>query len=406
MILQPLTRVYALDNGLGRVPPMGFNTWNAFNCDIAEHIVLDTVKVVQDLGLDKVGYTYINLDDCWMAHQRDTTTGLYVADPDRFPRGMKFLGDYLHKRNLKFGIYTSAGVKTCAGYPGSLYHEVQDAQTFAEWGVDYLKYDNCYNDGIPGIDRYTAMRDALNATGRPIFFSLCQWGEEESWKWAPAIGNSWRTTQDIAPRWNSIVGNFFKSQQHAERSQPGAWLDPDMLEVGNGKLTLDECKSHFAMWCFVKAPLLLGNDLTKMTSEILAVVSNVNLIGINQDPGTKQATCYVGRCSQSGTQSFSIFATTTGSGVTVALIINWDDKEATATNFTIAGQDVAVVPTPNQAIVVEDLWASTVVGEYDFEGLKTVPVPSIPPHGCAVYSFRSEVREELKSDELAFSLRH
>jgi Alpha galactosidase A len=205
--------VMALDNGLGIVPPMGWNSWNEFHCNVSEELILSTADRIVALGLDQVGYRYVNIDDCWMAHQRTTKddTGELVGNAKTFPHGMKYIGDYLHNRSLLFGIYSSAGIYTCAGFPASLGHEAVDAQTFANWGVDYLKYDNCHvvPNNIPSIDRYTTMRDALNATGRPIFYSLCQWGTEQSWQWAPAVGNSWRTTADIEPDWETIKSRFW-----------------------------------------------------------------------------------------------------------------------------------------------------------------------------------------------------
>lgn len=216
------------------------------------------------MGLDQLGYNYVNLDDCWHLLER-TDDGHMIPDPERFPNGMAPLGDYIHQQGLKFGIYSCAGTMTCAHRAGSLYYETTDAQDFASWGVDYLKYDNCFNNKITGLVRYPAMRDALEATGRPIFYSLCQWGEEDSWQWAPETANSWRTTQDIFDGWASVEYNFRENQKHFERSGPGAWNDPDMLEVGNGGLTYDEEKTHFAMWCLAKAPLIIGCDLTTVS---------------------------------------------------------------------------------------------------------------------------------------------
>ena len=171
LILWSVPVVSALDNGLGRTPPMGWNTWNTFACNISESLIKDTARIMKSSGLLDLGYNYVNLDDCWMSHNRSTVDGTYQADPVKFPSGMQALGDFLHEQGFKFGIYTSAGTSTCAGYPGSLGKEKFDAQTFADWGVDYLKYDNCYNDGITSIERYTAMRNALAETGRPIFYS-------------------------------------------------------------------------------------------------------------------------------------------------------------------------------------------------------------------------------------------
>ncbi len=283
-----------------------------------------------------------------------TRDGIYQADPDKFPSGMKDLGDYVHSKGLKFGIYTSAGTKTCQGLPGSLGMEFTDASTFADWGVDFLKYDNCYNEKIPGIDRYTKMRDALNATGRPIFYSLCQWGtystrnvglhgapfvhrtryytciitfvcrtgDEDSWRWAPSVGNAWRSTRDISPHWGTIKNNFLQNQQQVHRSQPGAWSDPDMMEVGNGNLTLDESKSHFALWCLAKAPLWLGMDLTTMTADIRNIVFNKNLIRVNQDAESLPAVCFKG-CNEEA--AWSVYATRVTGGDTVAIIVNWNE---------------------------------------------------------------------------------
>jgi len=290
------THVSALDNGLGLVPQMGWNTWNKFGCDIAIDTIETAIDQVVALGLDKIGYEYINLDDCWMKENR-TADGHFIVDEVAFPDGMKVLGDYIHSKNLKFGIYSSAGTMTCAGRAGSLYHEEIDALDFASWGVDYLKYDNCYNDGVHGTIRYTAMRDALASTGRPIFYSLCNWGEEDSWRWAPGIGNSWRTTQDIFDDFASVEYNFKESQKHFERTGPGAWNDPDMLEIGNGGLTHEEEKTHFALWAIAKAPLIIGCDLSIAPQSSLDILMNTDLIAVNQDPESRQATCFIG-CSR------------------------------------------------------------------------------------------------------------
>lgn len=194
---------------------------------------------------------------------------------------MKALGDYIHSKGLKYGIYSSAGNMTCQRRAGSLYYEDIDAADWASWGVDYLKYDNCYNEGVPSPRRYEWMRDALNKTGRPIFYSICNWGSEETWKWAADLGNSWRTTGDISGNWPSLAANFRQNAEHPEIAGPGAWNDPDMLEIGNGWLNLEEEKSHFALWSVVKAPLILGCDLDKITPESLEVISNTELIAIN-----------------------------------------------------------------------------------------------------------------------------
>jgi len=195
--------VMALDNGLGLTPPMGYNTWNAFWCEIDESIIKATADAMVNLGLAAKGYTYLNLDDCWQL-SRDTN-GRIVEDKTKFPSGIKALGSYVHSKGLKFGLYSDAGFKTCQGRPGSLGYEVIDAQTYAEWEVDYLKYDNCNTDGSSPKKRYPPMRDALNKTGRPIFFSMCEWGVEDPHLWAGDVGNSWRTTGDIEDNWKSFT---------------------------------------------------------------------------------------------------------------------------------------------------------------------------------------------------------
>ena len=186
---------------------MGWNTWNKFDCDISEEPVKKVIDKIVELGLDKLGYNYVNLDDCWMKKER-TADGHFIVDTEAFPNGMKALGDYIHSKGLKFGIYSSAGTLTCAHRAGSLGYEEIDAQDWASWGVDYLKYDNCENEGIDGKKRYKAMGDALASTGRDIFYSICNWGEEDSWDWAPALGNSYRTTQDILNEFSSVEYNF------------------------------------------------------------------------------------------------------------------------------------------------------------------------------------------------------
>jgi len=266
---------------------MGWNSWNVFHCDISEDKVKAAADKIVEVGLDKLGYNYVNLDDCWQAPERQV--GHVVADPTKFPNGMKAVGDYIHDKGLKFGIYSCAGTKTCAGFPGSLDHESVDAMDYASWGVDYLKYDNCYNEAgaRSSKDRYTAMSKALVSTGRPIFYSICNWGNENIAEWGNTIANMWRTTQDIEiyptkhNQWQSLKANFIKNQMKPESASPGHWNDPDMLQVGNGLLTLDEEKTHFALWAFAKAPLIIGCDLTKISEESLAVLKNENLIKIN-----------------------------------------------------------------------------------------------------------------------------
>ncbi|KAI8927199.1 glycoside hydrolase superfamily [Entophlyctis helioformis] len=303
--------VHALDNGLGLTPAMGWNSWNLYACDISETIVKSIVEALLETGLADAGYKYVNIDDCWQIG-RDENNKILV-DQDRFPSGMQALSDYIHSKGLKFGIYSSAGTKTCEGRPGSLYLEAIDAQTYADWGVDLLKYDNCANkvqiSESANKRRYGAMRDALNATGRPIYYSMCNWGQAASYTWAKDYANSWRMTGDIGdlfdafdarcpctgkdcwlvninggPNHCSVTNILDKALQITQYSAPGGFNDLDMLEVGNGGMTNVEYRTHFSLWCALKSPLILGNNVANMTKEIHEILGNKELIAINQDP--------------------------------------------------------------------------------------------------------------------------
>jgi alpha-galactosidase len=274
--------VLALDNGLGLTPQMGWNSWNHFACDINEKLIQATADALISTGLAKAGYKYLNLDDCWEASTRDSNSRLW-GHPDTFPSGMKALGEYIHEKDLMYGIYSDAGYQTCAGNPGSLGYETVDAATFAEWGIDYLKYDNCFHDDTPPEIRYPPMRDALNASGRPILLSMCEWGVDNPATWAPAVGNSWRTTGDITDTWESMMTKLDQNAPLYPYAGPGAWNDPDMLEVGNGGMTNEEYITHFSLWAIMKAPLIIGCDIQNMSAETTNILLNSEVIAINQD---------------------------------------------------------------------------------------------------------------------------
>ncbi|GGO41166.1 NPCBM/NEW2 domain-containing protein [Streptomyces lasiicapitis] len=284
-----------LPDGLALTPPMGFNNWNATHCraDFDESMVKGIADIFVQKGLKDAGYEYVNLDDCWALPQRDAN-GKLVPDPKRFPNGIKAVADYVHSKGLKLGIYTSAGTKTCntAGFPGGLGHEHSDAQQFADWGVDYLKYDNCNNQGVDAKKRYIAMRDALKAasetTGRPIVYSICEWGENKPWEWAADVGHLWRTTGDISDNWGSMLSIMKQNLPLAQHAGPGRWNDPDMLEVGNGGMTATEYRTHFSMWSIMAAPLLIGSDLRKVSPETFDILGNKEVIAVDQDPLGKQ----------------------------------------------------------------------------------------------------------------------
>jgi alpha-galactosidase len=282
-------------------PPMGWNSWNYFADKVTDKDIRAAADEIAASGMKDAGYIYINIDDTWEA-ERDSTGLLHTNS--KFP-DMKALADYVHSKGLKLGIYSGPGTKTCGGYTASLGHELQDAQMYAAWGIDYLKYDLC--SFIPDVMHkqapndeaaqmrlmhaaYVTMGKALQSTGRPIVYSLCQYGWDSPWEWAPALGgNSWRTTGDIDPHWDRIY-TILEQQAGLEKyAGPGHWNDPDMLEVGNGKLSLAENRAHFSMWAMLASPLLAGNDLPNMKPEIKAILTNRDVIAIDQDSLGKQA---------------------------------------------------------------------------------------------------------------------
>ncbi|MFI7400751.1 NPCBM/NEW2 domain-containing protein [Streptomyces sp. NPDC049541] len=283
----------ALADGLALTPPMGFNNWNSTHCraEFNASMVKGIADIFVEKGLKDAGYQYVNLDDCWALPARDAD-GKLVPDPARFPNGIKAVADYVHAKGLKLGIYTSAGTKTCdsAGFPGALGHEYSDARQFADWGVDYVKYDNCNNQGVDATLRYTTMRDALKATGRPIVYSICEWGQNKPWEWAADVGHLWRTTGDISDNWGSMLSILKKNLPLAPYAGPGHWNDPDMLEVGNGGMTDTEYRSHFSMWSIMAAPLLIGSDLRRASQATFDILDNKEVVAVDQDPLGKQGT--------------------------------------------------------------------------------------------------------------------
>ena len=284
--------------GLADTPQMGWSSWNKFQTNIHEDLIKDIADKMVEYGLVDAGYVYLNLDDGW--HGERDAQGFIHEDPEKFPSGMKALADYLHARGLKLGIYSDAGTNTCACYAGSLGHEYQDAFMYAHWGVDYLKYDWCYTNNINPKGAYALMRNALRAAGRPILFSMCEWGSSKPWEWAADVGHSWRTTGDIGisfmpiplrrgpdgrPLWKAlgVMEIVEMNEPLRQYAGPGHWNDPDMLEVGNG-MSVSEDRAHFTLWCMMAAPLILGNDITNMTPETLAIITNREMIAVDQDP--------------------------------------------------------------------------------------------------------------------------
>jgi alpha-galactosidase len=286
LIWQPLP-----PNGLALTPPMGWNSWNKYGCDISEATIRKQADAMVSSGMKAAGYTYVVIDDCW--HGERDALGNIHADAVRFPSGIKALADYVHQRGLKFGIYSDTGDKTCQQKPGSRGHEFQDAIRYAEWGVDYLKYDWCNSESLDAKAAYETMALALRATGRPIVLSICEWGTNHPALWAASVGgNLWRTTGDIYDAWQGIThdGEWFGVLDILDLqvglegfAGPGHWNDPDMLEVGNGGMTQDEYRAHFALWAMLAAPLIAGNDLSAMSADTIAILTNREIIAVDQD---------------------------------------------------------------------------------------------------------------------------
>ncbi|MQA26784.1 MAG: alpha-galactosidase [Micromonosporaceae bacterium] len=351
-------------------PPMGWNSWNKFACGIDENLIKETADAIVDEGLAQLGYEYVNIDDCWMAPERDADGNLQ-ADPVRFPGGIAALADYVHAKGLKLGIYESAGTHTCEGLPGSLGHEVQDAQMFAAWGVDYLKYDNCGNQGLPAFERYQAMGDALAATGRKIIYSICEWGENEPWLWANQLGDLWRTTWDIGDSWESML--WILDQQvglEPFSGSSGGWNDPDMLEVGNGGMTGTEYRAHFSLWALLSAPLMMGHDVRAMDADTKAILSNADVIEVNQDWGGSQGR----RVAGFGDQPVELWVKPMSDGSMAAVLLNWGASPETVTTSA-----AAIGLGGSSSYALKDLWTkqtSSSDGEISAE---------VPAHGVVMY---------------------
>lgn len=381
----------AVRNGLGRTPQMGWNNWNSLGCDVSQDLLLSTSKVLLDTGLRDVGYNYVLLDDCWQGERG--ADGYITVDAAKFPMGMKPISDRLHDDGLLFGMYSSAGELTCAKHEGSLDHEVADAQSYASWGVDYLKYDNCYplgRSGTPKIsfDRYNAMAQALKATGRSIFYSLCSWGEDYVHSWGMSIANSWRVSGDIYDHFNrpdilcsctdprdphcaapgthcSVMNIVNRVAAYVDRGGPGGWNDLDMLEVGQGGMTDDEYVAHFSLWAALKSPLLIGADIRTLPAKALTILNNPAVIAVNQDP--------IGRPAMRVRQDMNVKKDKYGEGEVqiwsgplyphdqLVLLVNAADEDMTITTdlneiFVHEGPEGSA-PQTKHKYAIHDLWA-------------------------------------------------
>jgi alpha-galactosidase len=356
----------ALGNGLALTPQMGFNDWNAYGCNVSESLIKATALAMHNNGMQAAGYQYVNIDDCWLQKTRDASGNLQ-PDYTKFPDGISGTAAYVHSLGLKLGIYEDAGTQTCAGYPGSLGHETQDAKTFAAWGVDYLKYDNCNNQGISSQTRYTAMRDALAATGRPILFSLCSWGQDNVWTWGANVGNSWRTTGDITAGFSSMLSIFHSNVGLAAYAGPGHWNDPDMLEVGNGMSTTEQ-QTEFSLWSEMAAPLIAGTNIANASSTTLSILTNKNVVAVDQDSLGKQGAMV----SSSG--GLDVLAKPLANGDVAVALFNENSGAATITTSASA-----IGKNGSSSYTLTNLWSgatSTTTG---------VISASVPAHGTVMY---------------------
>ena len=277
-----LTTTHGYNNGMGKTPAMGFNSWNHYAAAVNQTVMVSTAEALVSTGLAAKGYVYVGLDDGWAWNR--TANGTITAEPATFPDGIAALAARVHALGLRFGIYSSLGTKTCLGRPGTLGYETQDADTYALWGVDLVKMDNCANENISPEVRYPKMSKALNATGRPMLFAMCEWGDDNPATWAPAIAQQWRISVDIKDFWVSVMHNADESNKWWKQAAPYGFNQADILEVGNGGLTRDENIAHFALWAIIKSPLLIGCSVVDMPQDILSLLGNQALIAWNQDP--------------------------------------------------------------------------------------------------------------------------
>ena len=357
--------------GLSQTPQMGWSSWNKFQGNIDEDIIKGIADAMVSSGLRDAGYTYINIDDCW--HGKRDVDGFIQPDPKHFPNGMKALADYVHARGLKLGIYSDAGSETCAGRPGSLGHEYQDALQYARWEVDYLKYDWCNTTNINPRGAYQLISDALCAAGRPIFLSMCEWGDNQPWRWARDIGHSWRIGPDIWCSFDStrvfptyvqysVLDCINKNDSLRRYAGPGHWNDPDMLEVGNG-LSVNQDRAHFTMWCMMASPLILGNDVRNMSAKTKLILTNRDLIAINQDKLGVQGLRFLSRDGldywfkplANGDWAMTIFNPTRKP---IACHLNWQDF-----NFTDDEVSKRSTEFDQQVYKVKNLWTGRMEGK-------------------------------------------
>jgi len=357
---------------LASTPPMGFNTWNRFGCDVSEALVREMADAMVSSGMRDAGYEYVVIDDCWQVERG--SDGRIVADPARFPSGMKALADYVHDQGLKFGLYTDAGPKTCEGRPGSLGYEAVDARTYASWGVDYAKVDWCHSDSLSAPVQYARVREAFDDSGRDMVLSICEWGRNLPWEWAGHSGQLWRTTADIRDNWESVLWILEANNRHHAAAGPGHWNDPDMLEVGNGGMTLEEYRSHFSLWAIMAAPLIAGNDLRVMSEEIREILTNTEVIAVDQDPLGVQ-----GRVVLDRGYGVQVWAKPLTDGAVAVALFNQREEEMEG---SVSWYEIGLEPGP---ATVRDLWAHEESGVHVDDGSYATRLRrKVPGHGVVM----------------------
>jgi alpha-galactosidase len=362
---------------LASTPPMGWNSWNKFACNVSEDLIRQIADAMISSGMKDAGYQYVVIDDCWQV-ERDGN-GNIVADAKRFPSGMKALADYVHAEGLKFGLYSDAGTKTCQGRPGSRGYEFQDARQYAAWGVDYLKYDWCNTSTQEARSSYEIMRAALDASGRVIVFSICEWGTARPWLWGKGVGNLWRTTDDISDRWegrskwpdgsccsNGMLDILDQQVGIESFAGPGHWNDPDMLEVGNGGMTTTEYRAHFSLWAILAAPLIAGNDLREMKPEIREILTHQEVIAVDQDPAGVEGR----RVRQDG--NLEVWSKPMQDGSRAVVLLNRGPEDQ---KIGVSWEDLGY--PAHLSAKVRDLWQAKDLGEHTGRFSATVAPHSV-----------------------------
>lgn len=363
---------------LALTPPMGWNSWNTFATNIDEKLIKETLDALIKSGMRDAGYEHVVLDDGWEARERDKN-GKLIPDPEKFPSGMKALGDYIHSKGFKFGIHNCAGTRTCAGYPGGRGHEFEDARTYASWGVDYIKYDWCNHGTANAEETYKTMRDALYAAGRPIVFSICEWGNNKPWLWGKDVGHLWRTTGDVTDcydcqavysmGWKPILDAQVGLEKYAG---PGHWNDPDMLEVGNEGLSVAESRAQFSMWCILAAPLMAGNDVRNMSDEVRDILTNKEVIAINKDLLGKQGYQFMKHPGK------EIWVKELSNDAWAVCFFNTGDVPL---KIRITWSHIWILRSKYNKYKIRDLWQKKDLGEIDLEeGDNEFFIRQIEPH--------------------------